>query len=337
MLFILQNKIIVKYEKVLKLKNKLFILAIAIILSCIITMIVNKTQEQKNELLKQSDYFEGIIISNPIQKEDSVQYKMKVIKIEKNNVNINSVYLKIKGKNSYKYGDKISFKGEYDEPDEARNDKGFNYKQYLQSIGIIGTISTSKVQVIDNSPPNYLQKLACIMQNKIEEQIREKLIKKEHQDILLGILLGKDEDIAPQIKEDFSDSSLSHILAVSGMHVAYVITIVDFLLSKFGIGKRKTKILTIFFLLFFMVLTNNTPSVERACIMAVLGIASVLINQKNDIINNMAISLLFILIQNPFAILNIGLILSYSATLGIVLLAPKRISKKEEKKNGLKK
>lgn len=75
-------------------------------------------------------------------------------------------------------------------------------------------------------------------------------------------------------------------------------------------------------------LTNNTPSVRRACIMAILSIIAVLIGRKSDNINNMGISLLIILIQNPFYILNTGLILSYTATLGIILLLPKE--KEEE-------
>ena len=160
------------------------------------------------------------------------------------------------------------------------------------------------------------------MQSVIESQIRKKIENKEHQDVLLGILLGNDDGITKDIKEDFRRSSLSHILAVSGMHVAYVITFVDYMLNKLNIGKRKIKIITVLFLAFFVLLTNNTPSVRRACIMAGLSTVAMLINQKSDIINNMAVALFITLIQNPFSIFNTGLILSYSATLGIIVLMP---------------
>lgn len=159
--------------------------------------------------------------------------------------------------------------------------------------------------------------------NIIENQIRKKIKTKEHQDILLGILLGNDEAIEKKTKQNFIESNLSHILAVSGMHVAYVIAITSYTLTLLKIGKKKTKIITIILLTFFMMLTNNTPSVRRACIMAILSIIAVLIGRKSDNINNMGISLLIILIQNPFYILNTGLILSYTATLGIILLLPK--------------
>lgn len=157
----------------------------------------------------------------------------------------------------------------------------------------------------------------------IENQIRKKIREKEHQDILLGILLGNDDGIEKEVKQNFIGSSLSHILAVSGMHVAYVIAITSYILTLLKIGKRKTKIITIILLVFFILLTNNTPSVRRACIMAILNITAILIGRKSDNINNMGVSLIIILIQNPFYILNTGLILSYTATLGIILLLPK--------------
>ena len=90
------------------------------------------------------------------------------------------------------------------------------------------------------------------MQSVIESQIRKKIENKEHQDVLLGILLGNDDGITKDIKEDFRRSSLSHILAVSGMHVSYIITFVDYMLNKLKIGKRKIKIITVLFLAFFV-------------------------------------------------------------------------------------
>lgn len=170
----------------------------------------------------------------------------------------------------------------------------------------------------------YYKNLRVKRGKTIENQIRKKIETKERQDILLGILLGKDESIENEIKQNFIQSSLSHILAVSGMHVAYVIAITSYILTSLKIGKKKTKIITIVLLIFFMLLTNNTPSVRRACIMAILSIIAILINRKSDNINNMAVSLIIILIQNPFYILNTGLILSYTATLGIILLLPKQ-------------
>ena len=195
---------------------------------------------------------------------------------------------------------------------------------------MVGSITTLEVKIISENKITGLQGLACKVQKQIQKEIRSKILNKEHQELLLGILLGEDEGMSTQVKQNFIDSSLSHVLAVSGMHVSYIILMINFLLSIVKIGKRKTKIVIMVFLIFFMVLANNTPSVKRACIMSSLSIFAFLINQKSDVINNMAISLVIVLVQNPFAIFNTGLILSYSASLGIILLSPIFLNQSQE-------
>lgn len=103
------------------------------------------------------------------------------------------------------------------------------------------------------------------------------------------------------------------------MHVSYVILGISIFLTKLKFPKKITKICTILLLIFFIFLTGESPSVKRACIMSIMSITSTLIYRKSDIITNISTSLLIILIQNPFSIKDIGLILSFSATLGIIL------------------
>lgn len=188
--------------------------------------------------MKQGKDFIGVIVSNPIKKEYTTQYQLQVKKIDKKPCNIR-VYIRIKGENDLQYGDEISFLGEYLKPDTARNDKGFDNKQYLKSIGIVGSVTAKKVQVIQKEKGNPFEKLACKTRQKMEEQIRKKLPDKNCQDLLLGILLGNDDEMENEIKENFRGSSLSHILAVSGMHVAYLVTIVNW--SRRKNGNRETK------------------------------------------------------------------------------------------------
>ena len=91
------------------------------------------------------------------------------------------------------------------------------------------------------------------------------------------------------------------------------------LFKKSKTSKRITYIIIVLILLIFMCLTNFTPSVTRACIMAILMISAKLLFRKFDIYTALAFSLLITLIDNPFAINDIGLQLSYLGTLGIVI------------------
>ena len=134
---------------------------------------------------------------------------------------------------------------------------------------------------------------------------------------MLGLILGYKNNIDDEVQENFRNASMAHILAVSGMHIAYVVLGVNILLRKM-LGKRKTYILSICVLIFYMFITNFAPSVTRAGIMGILMLFSKIIYRKNDIYTSMAISLFCILIYNPFLLLNAGLQLSYGGVIGII-------------------
>ena len=134
----------------------------------------------------------------------------------------------------------------------------------------------------------------------------------------MGILVGYKDEISENIQENFKESNISHILAVSGLHVSYIVLAITKSLEKIQ-GKRNSKFVTIFFIIIYMFLTNFSPSVVRACVMGIIAIASKLTYNKNDIYTNIAISLLCILIYNPYLITSVGVLLSYGGTIGIIL------------------
>ena len=158
--------------------------------------------------------------------------------------------------------------------------------------------------------------------NKIKEKIIEntkQILNEEEASVFLGLMLGYKNDIDENTQNNFRNASMAHILAVSGMHISYVILGVNLIFKRI-LGKRKTYILSIFVLIFYMFITNFSPSVTRAGIMGILLLLSKIIYTKNDIYTSMSISLFAILIYNPFLILNSGLKLSYCGVLGIIIL-----------------
>ena len=113
---------------------------------------------------------------------------------------------------------------------------------------------------------------------------------------MLAILLGDKDKLSEDIQESFKTSNLSHMLAVSGAHVSYIILGLTYVLQNSIIGKKNEKIVCIIFLLFFMAITNFTPSVTRACIMAVLTLFSGIIYRKSDVYTNISVAALITLI-----------------------------------------
>ena len=261
----------------------------------------------------------AIVISEEKQTEYKKVYTIKTIgKLENKKfilkINKNS-------KTSLKYGDVIKVKGEYESPSVARNYKGFDYSKYLKSKGIYGTIYSqdNNIKLVEYNQINILDKCINNARNAVITNSKKLIENTTISGLLIGILVGDTGYIDDKTQDDFKNSSLAHMLAVSGQHVAYIIIAINFALKVSKLGKIFGKIISICILIFFMLMTGLTPSVTRAGIMGILIILSSLFYRKSDIYTNLALSMLIILFSNPFAIFDVGLWLSYAGTLGIIL------------------
>ena len=304
---------------------KLFFNHKILIIICITSIISNtitifKNNEYEN-LYEDEEYLSGLalVISEGEEKEYNYTYKIKILNTNKEKSKNTYLYLRVKKKEktSLEYGDMISFKGKFQEGSKRRNYGGFNYKNYLKSENVYGTIKADKVNILEKDKGNLLISFT----NKVSKSIKEKinsLLNPREAGMLIGILLGDDGNIEEDIEESFKVSSLSHVLAVSGMQVTYIITGMYFVFN-FSIGKRKTRILIIIVLMVYTALTGFFSSIVRASVMGILIMGAGLFYRKNDIWTSISLSLLVMLIYNPFIITNVGLQLSYLGTIGIIL------------------
>ena len=114
------------------------------------------------------------------------------------------------------------------------------------------------------------------------------------------------------------ETGLAHLFAVSGLHCAFLLTLLALLISR---RQRLLCAVTIPLLLFYMVMVGMSPSVVRACIMQIFLLIAPLFRRGSDPLTSLAAALLVILLCNPFAAASVSLQLSFSATLGMVLLS----------------
>ena len=319
-LYIKKHNNIIKYAHIFNIKNIIIVIMISAFISNTIVLNLNNRYNKKYENITKANFI-ATIVSDKYEKEYGVQYKIKVQSVE-NNKTFNNTYLLLntKDKNNLQYGDKISFLGEYKSPQEQRNYGGFSYKEYLKSSGIYGNVNTKSVTKIKQEV-NHIEKIASNIRVFIKKNVRNNIQDKDKQKLILGILLG-DNELSDEIKQNFIASGLSHILAVSGMHVSFVILGITLILEKLKTPKKITNFFTICFLILFIFLTNKTVSVTRACIMSILSLIAPLVNRKSDIITNLSIAILVILIINPFSIKSTSFILSFMATIGIIYVYP---------------
>lgn len=325
-------------KKKIRLRKYVILFLVSVIISNIQITLLEKSFDEKYKNVSENLEIVGTIISNPMDKQYKNQYILKVEKINENKSYKNTnLQLNVKKEEKLlSYGDKIIIKGNFEEASSARNEGGFDYKQYLKSKNVYGIISVDKkdIKLIKKNNVDVIDLLANKVSNSMKIKIEQNL-SNETSKLLSGILIGNKNNLQKEIQEDFRNSSLSHVLAISGMHVSYIMLGITFVINKMKFNKKISKIITIFILLFFIILTGKTASVTRACFMSSYIILASLFHKKAHVLASISISLLIILIINPYLILDIGLQLSYGGTIGIVLIYPilKKLKKKKEDKN----
>lgn len=311
-----------------KIKNIIIISIIPMVVSCIVMQYKESKYAKFQSNISQDIKFIGTVIE---EEKESEYYNNYIVKI--NNINEKENYKNIcllikikKNKNTenkkLKYGDLIFISGLFEHATTRRNYKGFDYSQYLKTKNIYGICKT------DVNSLKVLKEDSCFVTNMWINKLRNALknnlrtlLPSDTASIAIALFLGDSSLIEDTQKQTFSNASLSHVLAISGMHVRYVIVGCSWILNRFD--KRKSKYVFIVFLIFFAQLAGGSPSVIRAVIMSSIMIASKIFYRKSDVINNISISCLIILIMNPYNILNLGFQLSFLGTLGIVLFNKK--------------
>ena len=303
---------------IVKNKYKVLIFFICIILGASFTKIYsNKWNIIVNNIEEEN------ILAKVVNLEKETHYqKTFKIKILNKNIACNKyVLLKINTKDKYckeiKIGSIISFNGELQEIEKSRNFGGFNYQEYLKSRNIYGIIKWKNGNIKDNK--KKLKLSISTLKNFIIERAYNNM-SEDDANFFLALSIGYKTGLSKEIKDSFRKNNLSHMLAISGMHISYMLLLFNLLLRPF---KTKTKsIITISIILFFMQLTGNAPSINRTCITVILSLIAPMIYRKSDQLTNLAVSALFMLIQNPYSIKDLSFIFSYIATIGIIFIYP---------------
>jgi competence protein ComEC len=223
--------------------------------------------------------------------------------------------------NELKPGQKVEVSGFFYKGRQKRNPGEFDYDAYLKSKEILGIISVNdlnSISILDNRA-SYFKNLIHQLRKTIDLQIR-KYHTPETAALLRGLLLADRGEIKYQTKIQFINSGVVHVLAVSGLHVGYIVLIFLFLFGRMNFIFRS--ILTIAGLICFMFLTGIPPSVFRATVMAIVLIVAFLSNRSTNLINSISIAALIILLISPNEIYNPGFQLSFTAVLAIALILP---------------
>lgn len=262
-----------------------------------------------------------------ILEADSIQFGPKIISAEGN---VQAAIYKNRYRESapkqINYGDKIQLTGKIEALPHRRNPGEFDYGEYLKLHGIDASFTSfgfENIKWLGKSDPSFYKSHIIYPVKKYSIKIINKMVGGEEGEFLKGLVLGERSNISKETKEEFVNAGVSHIIAVSGLNVAYVLIIIGALLLPLPVKQSYKIFIMIAFLIFYMNLTGNVPSIVRATIMASVFLLSQVFERKTISYNIIAFSALVILLIDPQQLFDAGFILSYSAILSILYFYPK--------------
>jgi competence protein ComEC len=139
--------------------------------------------------------------------------------------------------------------------------------------------------------------------------------------LFLGFVLGDTRGQPADVTDDFRGSGLTHLLAVSGENVAFVLALASPVLRRLSLRPRFVATITV--IAFFALVTRFEPSVLRASVMAALAVTATTLGREASRLRLLALAVALLIVIDPFLVRAVGFQLSVAACAGIVLLAPR--------------
>lgn len=221
---------------------------------------------------------------------------------------------------NYRVGNQISALGTLLKFSKATNPGQFDEAMYYQTQNIDYKLMPEQILITDPNYSKYHAVLGNIKQKLITAYTY--LLPEEEAGTLIAMLLGEKNLLDDEISRLYQENGITHILAISGLHVSMIGMCVHQLLKKLRLSQIIAIAGAIFFIFSYGVLTDFSVSTNRAVVMMVVMLLSPLLGKTYDMLSATALSALIILLQNPLQIFSAGFLLSFSAVLGIAVFLP---------------
>ena len=287
-----------KLRKILLLDYIYFIFFFIVIILTSIRLLIPKTSNYNintNQVIG--------IVTNIKEKDKQVTITIKakeklLMTYYKNKLNIN-----------LNLGDKIKVTGELKEPKNQKTKNLFNYKKYLYRQNIFYTITPIKIEILSKNKNIYYY-------------LKQKIINRFNKNAYLNtFIIGDKNYIDSNIKKSYQENGISHLFAISGMHITLLVSIIDKILLRLKIKEYTRFKITIFILTIYLLLVGLSPSILRGVLFYFLfklnNLYYFYIKPVNLFIIIFSISLLI----NPNYLYDVGFQYSYLISLSLICLS----------------
>lgn len=193
------------------------------------------------------------------------------------------------------------------------DDGDINGSAYRTNIRYYARVSSSNIRV-KIGKPTIVERLLGSWRTLLTKYMGDR-----YGNIAFSMATGDKHSLDVDITNMFSVAGLGHIMAVSGLHIGFIVVLLNLILSK--VDKRVRFGIVTAFLLLYCIIADFSPSVVRAFVMAEVSMFAVLVGGRRDILSSLCCSFSLILAVKPLYLLEAGFMLSFGALLGIALFA----------------
>lgn len=217
-----------------------------------------------------------------------------------------------------RYGDRVTMSCKLKRPEPF---EGFRYDIYLENRGIYAICRHPHDLVVTPVEGNVIAALLDL-KHAIVARL-EQLVSEPHASFLSGLLFGGSSGLSSDLRDDFSRTGTSHILAASGFNVSlFSLVFLSFIIQT-PLGRRRGLFVTTILLVAYVIVAGATPPVIRAGIMSSLLLVGAWIQRKPSIVNITLLAASAMLLHNPHLLGDVGFQLSFVATVAILGLSPR--------------
>ncbi|MCC9062912.1 ComEC/Rec2 family competence protein [Flavobacterium piscisymbiosum] len=223
-------------------------------------------------------------------------------------------------------GNIIKVKTTLQHNNSSKNPNQFDYSKYLADKQIYAQIYINKAEIsINKKIKKDIWYYSGRLHSRIVRHLEKANFNSEEMNVALALILGQQQDISSNIIQDYQYSGATHILSVSGLHVGFIMIFINFILKPIP-NTRKGSLIKLISVLIsltaFAVISGLSPSVLRSVVMfSFLAIGNHL-RRSGSIYHTLLVSILLILLFEPYFLFDVGFQLSYLALFFIVWLQP---------------
>ena len=221
----------------------------------------------------------------------------------------------------YFYGTRLLICGRLELPPAERNPGQFNYQQYLAShdISLLMQInSTDSIKILAGDAGNAFRSIIIMPVKYYCQNAFYRHLPESSGAIMNALLLGEKQDIDRSIIEKFQQVGVVHVLAISGLHVGYVVIFVFTILSMLRLSQKNRIIVLAAVLIIYIILVDFKPPVMRASLMVILYLWGQMLERKVSTGNLIGAAAFIILLFKPRELFNPGFQFSFAAVISII-------------------